>query len=369
MQICIDATSLLLRSAGVKNYVYHWMTALQHGTREHTFTAFPLLGKVGELNHEASVLSLWQTLPRLALLHLVNLSWNPSIEIMMSGVDVFHASNQVRHPPKNTKLTGTLYDMTCLLMPQNHTSGNVKAEQYFAEQVLARANGLISISNNTRQDAIQLLDIHPEKIKVIYPGVAESFFQVTRTDVARVSKKYSLIKPYILFVGTVEPRKNLDTMLDAYQHLPESLRQEFEMVVVGPIGWAAGNTIKRLQQGEEGVRYLGYIPEQDLPAITGGATVFVYPSLYEGFGFPVAQSMAAGVPIITSNVSSLPEVAGEAALLIDPRSVSELRDAMMKLLTSPTLQKQLSAAGVERAKEYTWAVAARKSAEFFSGLR
>ena len=369
MQICIDATSLLLRSAGVKNYVYHWMTSLQHEAREHNVTAFPLLGKVGELNHEASVLSLWQTLPRLALLHMVNFSWNPSMEIMMSRVDVFHASNQVRNPPKNTKLTGTLYDMTCLLMPQNHTSGNVKAEQNFADRVLSKADGLISISDNTRVDAINLLGINPDKIKVIYPGVVESFFQVTRTDVARVSRSYSLAKPYILFVGTVEPRKNLDTLLDAYQLLPQSLREEFEMVVVGPIGWAAGDTVRRLRSGEQGVRYLGYVPEHDLPAITGGATVFVYPSLYEGFGFPVAQSMAAGVPIITSNVSSLPEVAGDAALLIDPRSIGELRDALVKLLTSPTLQRQLSAAGVERAREYTWAVTARKSADFFSNLR
>ena len=171
MQICIDATSLLLRSAGVKNYVYHWMRSLQAEAKEHVFSAYPLLGHIGDLNHEASVLSPMQTIPRLALLHLMNLRFNPGIDYLMAGIDVFHASNQVRNPPKRTRLTGTLYDMTCLLMPQNHTSGNVSAEQNFADKVLSRADGLIAISNNTKVDAVKLLGLNPDRIEVIYPGV------------------------------------------------------------------------------------------------------------------------------------------------------------------------------------------------------
>jgi glycosyltransferase involved in cell wall biosynthesis len=368
MRICVDATSLLLRSAGVKNYVYHWMLALQREAKEHVITAYPLLGEVGDLNHESSVLSSWQTLPRLALLHIMNVRLNPGLDYLMRDVDVFHASNQIRNPPKRTRLTGTLYDMTCLLMPQNHTSGNVRAEQNFAEKVLTRAHGLIAISQSTKNDAVRLLRLDPDRISVIYPGVPQSFFDVTRGEVAAASAKYRLDKPYILFVGTVEPRKNLDALLDAYEQLPASIRSEFDLVTVGPTGWAAGSTVHRLSSGMAGLRPLGYIPEADLPGITGGATAFVYPSLYEGFGFPVAQSMAAGVPVITSNVSSLPEVAGDAAILIDPLSANELREALVRLLTSPTLQKRLAAAGLQTAKEYTWQVAARKSAEFFDRL-
>jgi alpha-1,3-rhamnosyl/mannosyltransferase len=368
MRICIDATSLLLRSAGVKNYVYHWMKALQRDSKELTVTAFPLLGNVGELNHESSVLPWWQTLPRLALLHMMNVRSNPGMEYLMSGIDVFHASNQVRNPPRKTKLTGTLYDLTCLLMPETHTVGNVQAEQNFAEKVLSRADGLIAISNNTREDAVSMLGLDPNRISVIYPGVPQAFFEITSQEVSRISAKYGLNKPYMLFVGTVEPRKNLDTLLDAYEQLPASLREEFELIAVGPIGWAAGETVRRLRAGVVGVRHLGYVPEGDLPAITGGARIFVYPSLYEGFGFPVAQAMAAGIPIITSAVSSLPEVARDAAILIDPNSVSELRDALVRLLTSPSLQERLSATGKLIAQEYTWQVAARKSAEFFTHL-
>ena len=190
-----------------------------------------------------------------------------------------------------------------------------------------------------------------------------------REDITRVAQAYRLHKPYILFVGTVEPRKNLDTLLDAYEQLPRSVREEVDLIAVGPIGWAAGSTVQRLASGKPGIRHLGYVPESDLPAITGGAAIFVYPSLYEGFGFPVAQAMAAGVPVITSNVSSLPEVARDAAILVDPRSVTELRDAMVRLLTSSDLQKQLAVKGIEISKEYTWQVAARKSADFFNRLR
>lgn len=368
MRICVDATSLLLRSAGVKNYVYHWIRAMQRDATEHTITAYPLLDHAGDLNHEASVLSVWQTIPRLALLHLMNVRFNPGMEYLMSKVDVFHASNQVRNPPKRTRLTGTLYDMTCLLMPQNHTADNVRAEKHFADKVLSRADGLIAISNHTRVDAVNLLGLNPDKIAVIYPGVPQAFFEVTPAQVARATAKYGLAKPYILFVGTVEPRKNLDLLLDAYERLPASLRGEFDLIAAGPIGWAAGSTVQRLAAGSPGVRHLGYVPEIDLPGITAGAKAFVYPSLYEGFGFPVAQSMAAGVPVITSNVSSLPEVARDGAILVDPKSEAELRDALVRLLTSPSLQKQLATKGMEISKEYTWQTAARKSAEFFSSL-
>ncbi|MEO8127314.1 MAG: glycosyltransferase family 1 protein [Bryobacteraceae bacterium] len=368
MRICVDATSLLLRSAGVKNYVYHWIRAMQRDAPEHNIIAFPMLDAAGELNHEASTLSLLQTLPRIALLHLMNLPHHPGMDYLMSKVDVFHASNQVHNPPKRTRLTGTLYDMTCFLMPQNHTAGNIRAERNFANRILSRAHGLIAISNHTRLDAVNVLGLNPDKIAVIYPGVPQSFFEVTPNQTADAKTKYSLAKPYILFVGTVEPRKNLDLLLDAYEALPGSLREEFDLIAVGPVGWAAGSTVQRLASGVPGVRHLGYVPEVDLPGITAGASVFVYPSLYEGFGFPVAQSMAAGVPVITSNVSSLPEVARDAAILVDPKSQSELRDALERLLTSPGLQTQLGLRGAEISKEYTWKVAARRSADFFSNL-
>ena len=368
MRICIDATSLLLRSAGVKNYVYHWMRSLQRDARDLQVTAFPALGSVGELDHERSVLSLWQTIPRIALLHFSNIRSNPAMDLLMSRVDVFHASNQVRNPPRRTRLTGTLYDMTCLLMPQYHTAANVRAEQNYYEKIVKRAQGLIAISESSKADAVRLLGVDPSRIVVVYPGVPESFYRVETADVQRVRQKYGLVKEYLLFVGTIEPRKNVDAILDSYLALRADIRQHYDLAIAGPIGWAAGSTVDRLRAGASGVRVLGYVPESDLPALTGGAAVFVYPSLYEGFGFPVAQAMAAGVPVITSNVSSLPEVAGTGGVLIDPASTSELGTAMERLLTSATVRAEMGDRGRRHAAQFTWQESARRSAEFFRAL-
>jgi len=201
-------------------------------------------------------------------------------------------------------------------MPQFHTRANVEADKAFAREVLTKADGLIAVSEYTRQDAIQYLGIPPERIVAIHSGVAEAYFDAQSNGVPR---RYGLDKPYVLFVGTIEPRKNLDRLLDAWQQLPAELANAFDLVSSGPPVGSGGNRA-RLQAKREGVRHLGYVPEADLPALTAGAVMFAYPSLYEGFGFPVAQAMAAGVPVLTSNVSALPEVAGEGALLVDPSS-------------------------------------------------
>src|SRR5207247_8910076 len=143
------------------------------------------------------------------------------------------------------------------------------------------------------------------------------------------------------------------------------LGEAYYLVAAGPSAWAGTSISRRLCSGEPGVDYLGYVPEADLPALTAGATVFTYPSLYEGFGLPLAQAMASSVPAITSNVSSLPEVAGGAALLVDPRSVAELGAALQRVLLSPSLRAELSAAGALRAQQYRWEVCAHKTWRFF----
>jgi alpha-1,3-rhamnosyl/mannosyltransferase len=181
-----------------------------------------------------------------------------------------------------------------------------------------------------------------------------------------VRARYGLKRPFALFVGTIEPRKNIDMLLDGYEALPASVREEFELVVAGPMGWASAETAARVRS-VRGVRYLGYIPEPDIAPLTAAATVFAYPSLYEGFGFPVAQAMAAGTPVITSNVSSLPEITGDAALLIDPRSVGELRDGLNRLLLSATLRAELAARGRERARAFGWEACAARSLGLVGG--
>jgi alpha-1,3-rhamnosyl/mannosyltransferase len=245
-------------------------------------------------------------------------------------------------------------------MPELHPHANLVAEGSFA-QLARRADRLIAVSDSTKNDAVRILRIPPEKITTIHSGIADAFFDPPIHRINDVRARYGLARPFVLFVGTIEPRKNLDLLLDAFESLPLPLREHFDLVIAGPIGWNAHRTVERLRL----VRYLGYIPEPDLAPLTAAAEAFVYPSLYEGFGFPVAQAMAAGVPVITSNVSSLPEVAGNAALLVDPRSQAELHNALARLLTSRDLRISLAAAGRARARDFRWEHCAAKSLDFF----
>jgi alpha-1,3-rhamnosyl/mannosyltransferase len=359
MRVLIDATSLLLRSAGIKTYTYFWLEHLRRQRGRDTVDAFPFLGQLGRLDHDASNLSRASTLPRLAALYLANVPANPFIDVATARADVFHASNQVRVAPRRTALTATVHDLTCWLMPELHTEANVRADKSFAARILSKARGLIAVSEHTRQDVIRLLGVAPERVVTIHSGVADAFFDAAPTPAS---------KPYVLFVGTIEPRKNLDTLLDAWQALPRDLRGAFDLRVCGPAGWRSESTMRRLRGGVEGVEYLGYVAEAALPGLTAAATAFVYPSLYEGFGFPVAQAMAARVPVITSNVSSLPEVAGDGALLVDPRSSAELTRALRRVLEEPALRETLGQAGRARAEQYRWAETARRSWQFFRNL-
>jgi glycosyltransferase involved in cell wall biosynthesis len=363
LRVAIDATPLLLRSAGVKNYIYYWLVHLRReaGPNDAILT-FPFPGTFRELDHERSMAGLAATVAGLSFLHGLNASRLPW---KARRLDVFHASHHCRVPPRGANLTTTLHDMTCWLMPELHAPRNVAASRWFGENIMKRADGIIAVSRHSRGDAVKILGLDPERIEVIYPGVAEAYFQVTAADVHAVREKYKLERPYVLFVGTVEPRKNILGLLEAYGQLSKTTRQEYELVVAGPVGWADRATVVRVRAPAEGVRYLGYVAEQDLPGLTAGAALMAYPSFYEGFGFPVAQAMAAGTAVLTSNVSSLPEIAGGAAMLVDPNSPAELRDGLERLLTSPSLRERLGGEGRVRARGFRWETAARASLAWF----
>ncbi|HLH41148.1 MAG TPA: glycosyltransferase family 1 protein [Bryobacteraceae bacterium] len=355
MRITIDATSALLRSAGVKNYVYHWVRHLRLAAGcGDEIRGYPFLNELGRLDHDASTLSKWQTMPRLAALYLTRASF--ALDWAIAGSDVFHASNQVRRAPRRARLTATIYDLTTRLMPQFHTAGNIRAERTFTENILTRAAGMIAISENTRQDAIRLLGLEPEKITTIYPGISEQYFG------ARPKPRE---RPYLLYVGTIEPRKNLETLLDAWRLVKPSIRGECDLVIAGPGGWAPTSTLARVKAE---TKYLGYVREEELPGLIAGAAAFVYPSLYEGFGFPPAQAMAAGTPVITSNNSCLPEVAGGAALLTDARSPAEIAAAITRVVESDSLRARLSELGRARAESFRWENCAAQSLQFFRRL-
>jgi glycosyltransferase involved in cell wall biosynthesis len=368
ISVILDASPLLVRSAGVKNYTYYWARSLAEQAGEKSLSLFPFLRGPESFSHQASVLGPLATIPRLGLLFGARLCPYPILNFFTRTSDIFHASHLLPHPPRKARLTSTIYDMTTWLMPELHAAGNLKSSGRNAERLFGNADGLIAISKCTRDDAVRLLGLMPEKIEVIYPGIAPAFFEVRPEPAAETVRRYGLNKSYVLYVGSIEPRKNVGGLLDAWQELAPDIRDEFELVIAGPWGWGDRRTYERLQSGIPGVRYLGYVPESDLPALTAAATVFAYVSLYEGFGLPVGQAMAAGVPVLTSIVSALPEVVGDAGLAADPRSREEIRRGLERLLLSPTLRPELAERGRVRAREFTWEACARKSWNFFERI-
>jgi glycosyltransferase involved in cell wall biosynthesis len=368
VSVILDASPLLVRSAGVKNYIFYWARSLAEQTGENSLSLFPFMRCPESFTHQASVLGPVATFPRLGLLFGASLCPYPILNFFTPASDIFHASHQLSHPPRKARLTSTIYDMTTWLMPELHVTGNLKSSGRNAERLFRNADGLIAISKCTRDDAVRLLGLAPEKIEVIYPGIAPAFFQASPEMAGETIRRYGLNKSYVLYVGSIEPRKNVGVLLDAWQELAPDVRDEFELVIAGPWGWGDRRVYERLRSGIPGVRYLGYVEESDLPALTAAATAFAYVSLYEGFGLPVGQAMAAGVPVLTSIVSALPEVVGDAGLAADPRSREEIRRGLERLLLSPTLRRELAERGRARAREFTWEACARKSWKFFERI-
>jgi alpha-1,3-rhamnosyl/mannosyltransferase len=368
MRIVIDAITLLLRGAGVKNYLHYWLLSLLEAAPERgdTITTYPPAMRASSaLDHQRPLAGPLGALLRLQMVHFVNLRGNPALNLFLFGADVFHCSQHTANLPWNRKTTATVFDLSCWTTPENHTPENIAATRRYGERILKACDGLIAISAHARQDAIEILRIPQERIRVIYPGVAEPFFRVTPRQTEEIRAKYGLDAPYILFVGCIEPRKNVPNLIRAYQQLPASIRRDVHLVLAGPFGWASEELRTMLTSTSDTVRYLGYVPEPDLPGLFRGATTLVYPSYYEGFGLPVAQAMATGIPVIASDRACLPEVVGDAGLCINPDSVDELSAAMHRILTSLEFAEALASRGKTRARKFHWSTSAAESLDFF----
>jgi alpha-1,3-rhamnosyl/mannosyltransferase len=369
MKVVVDATTLLLRSAGVKNYVHFWLSSLQKAAchaGDLVATYPPGLHISDEINHERSSASTVETYLRLKLVQLDNISKNPLLSLLVSDAEVFHASQHVALVPKRRKATATVFDLSCWTAPETHTAENIAATRRYGEKILKACDGLIAISAHTRNDAMAVLGIPEARIRVIYPGVSERFFCVTADEATTVQEIYNIGAPYLLFVGCIEPRKNVSGLIEAFRRLPEWLRRDLQLIIAGPFGWESENLHKLLISGSvKGIRYLGYVPEEHLPGLVRGAIALTFPSYYEGFGFPAAQAMAAGIPVIASNRSCLPEIVGNAGLFADPSSVEELSDAMERIATCPDLTAGLAREGRANAERFRWPVCAIESLKFF----
>lgn len=247
----------------------------------------------------------------------------------------------------------TIHDMATFLLPDQRGPKVSQAHNQRVEKVCAKASRLIAISENTKNDLIKILKTEKEKIQVIYPGKTV-FPEGGKLPEGIKAKKY------ILFVGTIEPRKNLINLLKAYSLLPEALKNEYLLVIVGGKGWNNETELSEIGQ-TKGVKWLGFVSDMDLGEIYRQATIFAYPSLYEGFGLPIIEAQQFGVPVLTSNISSLPEAVGDGGLQVDPHDTKAISRGLQRLLEDKELREDLSQKAEIHAQNFSWEKAAQET--------
>lgn len=299
---------------------------------------------------------------------LSNRTGMPRVE-WTTRFDAFLAPNYIPPATNTHGLVITVHDLAFKILPETAPHANRFWHEYF-DRALKRSAEIITVSEATRHDLCEIYDINPEKVTAIVSGVDSDIFKPSsEADVAEAKALFGIDGPYLLFVGGLEPRKNLRMLLRAYSHLTPDIRPT--LVLAGaPVHWIPGGSeimtsaMRSLPVDvRDKVVLTGYISEKHKIALLTGAEALVYPSVYEGFGMPVLEAMACGTPVLTSNLSSLPEVAGEAAVLVDPYETAAIADGMERLLTDDGLRGRLREEGLARARQFTWAETARQTAK------
>lgn len=364
MKVLYDAAPLLMRSAGVKNYHYAVLQQLLATIPADQLKIYPYLNGIGKNLNERSNYGRWHTLARLVGLVLSNGYHVPLSRPQASKVDLFHITPHVYHPPNGPVLTSMIHDVTPLTHPECHQASTIHLFNQFVKQTIPKLAAVIVPSHAVKQDLVSQVGMHATTIEVIHHGVDQDFFDSSPEQQATARRAYDLPDEFVLFVGSMEPRKNLVRLAEAHGQLPESLQASFPLVVVGSPGWH-NDEIREVLRRSRHVRLVGYVSRTLLPSVYACATLFAFPTLYEGFGMPLLEAMAAATPVITSNVSAMPEVVGDCGVTVDPYDVQSLRDGMRQLLEDPNAAALTAARARVRARGFTWERTAAQTWAFF----
>lgn len=285
--------------------------------------------------------------------------------------ELCHFTNVVAPLKAPCPIVVTIHDAAILMNPHWQPLKSLLAVRAFLPSVARRADAIIAVSHSARRDLVSYLHLPPDKVHVVYEAAASQYRPIQNAvELDRVCRKYRLQEPFALYVGTIEPRKNLDRLVQAFGQVRSANRQ-LQLILVGQLGWKYRKVLKQIEDLglQDRVRCLGYVPDEDLPAIYSLANFSVYPSLYEGFGLPIIESMACGTPVITSNQSSMAELGAGAALLIDPLQINSIADGFSRLLNDTTLQSELRVAGLQRAAQYSWSRAAAETLKVYKSIK
>lgn len=290
----------------------------------------------------------------------------PKIDKMIGGVDVFFMPNiNFCASSGDCQKVITVHDLSFLRYPYFYTlKSRLWHKNLIFKKIIQQAEAIIAVSHSTKNDLIDLLNVNESKIKVIAEGVDEKFQPIdNQVELDRIKKNYKLPDKFLLFLGTLEPRKNIESIISAFNQL----KTDYYLVIGGGAGWKS-KTIKDLAAKNNKIKIIGYVSEEDKRGLYNLADIFVYPSYYEGFGLPLLEAMASGLPVIAGSNSSQVEVVSDAGLLVDPYNVNEIKKAIEFILSDETLRNKLTTAGLARAKKYNWNQTAKETLELFESL-
>jgi alpha-1,3-rhamnosyl/mannosyltransferase len=361
LRVAVNAVPLRSPLTGVGQYIRHLMAAIERrGDVEPHYFYASHWGREAIASPTAAIDDVKRVVKKVVPY--------PYVVTRMLQRMVFSAGMRRRHPdlyhepnyvalPWDGPLVVTVHDLSFVHFPASHPAERLAHLERYLAATLARAAHVITDSETVRREAVTHFGLDPRRVTAIPLGVGPEFGPMDAQEAAPALARLGLApKGYVLSVGTLEPRKNLAIAVRAWASLPEAVRAGRTLAIAGMKGWlhdALVTLVERLER-EGIVRFLGYVPQGDLPALYAGALAMVYPSRYEGFGLPVVEAMASGVPVVAANASCLPEVAGDAALLVDPDDERGMAEALRSVLEDAALRDRLSARGRERARGFTW---------------
>lgn len=362
MRIGIDYTAAVRQRAGIGRYARSLIRALARRDHENDYVLLSA-GKEPDAEPWPANFSL-RALP-VTDRHL-SILWQKlrlplPVEWLTGRLDLFHSPDFVLPPVRKARTVLTIHDLSFLRHPECSSPALLEYLMSAVPRSVARADLILADSQSTQHDLIELMGMDPARIRVVYPAVDDTFAPSDQANVAAVRARHDIGGPYILSLGTLQPRKNYVRLIEAFRILKDTSDIPHRLVIGGGPGWLYEpiyETIETLGLQDE-VRMLGYVDEGDLPALYTGADVFCFPTLYEGFGIPVLEAMACGTPVVASNTSSLPEAAGDAALLVSPTDTEAMAEALGRAITNTDMRERLIQSGLVQCQRFSWSDSAR----------
>ena len=302
---------------------------------------------------------------------MLNMGKHSKSQKFFESVDLIHCTDQLIPVVPNKPLVATVMDIIPLSHPEFIKTQSRFIKPLLWKKLTARANQIITISEFSKGEITNLMGFPEEKVTSIPLGVDERFFsRIPEQEINETLKRFSIFKPFFLFLGSIQPRKNLKRILQAHDALPNKLATEFPLVIAGKLAWDDGDTLSEINAGvlEKRCIWLNYVSDFEKRCLLQATTGVAFTSLYEGFGLPILEAFASKAPILTSNCTSMPEVAGESAFIADPRDVDSIRAGLLSLLNEDAKKQSLQISGLERAKEFSWSRVAQETLQVYKTL-